>query len=183
MVIMAAAMMYMIEFFADKIPGVDTGWDVVHTFIRIPAGALMAAGAVGEMDPAMGLVAGILGGGLTAATHSAKMGTRALVNTSPEPFSNWGVSLAEDAAVIAGLWTALNHPTVFIAMMVVFIMLLIWLLPKLWRGLKKVFSTIARWFSGKGNSATSGQAEPVVQNAERSSDDQAYRHVETEKQG
>lgn len=178
MVIMAAGVMYFIEFFADKIPGVDTSWDVLHSFIRIPAGALMAAGAVGTMDPAMGVVAGILGGGLTAATHTAKMGSRALINTSPEPVTNWTASITEDIAVIAGLWTALNHPTLFLALMLVFIILLIWLLPKLWRGLKKVGSTIKRWFSMKEEAQANNQ-HPV----EEVPNDQTYRHVETEKQG
>ena len=149
LVLFAAGAMYVVEFFADKIPGVDTAWDVLHTFIRIPAGAMLAAGAVGNVDPAVAVAAGILGGGLTAATHATKAGTRAVVNTSPEPFSNWGLSISEDVAVFAGLWTALNHPTLFVALMLVFIVLLIWFLPKLWRGIKLVFAKIRGWFGGK----------------------------------
>jgi len=149
LVLFAAATMYVVEFFADKIPGIDTGWDVIHTFVRIPAGAMLAAGAVGDVDPAVAVAAGILGGGLTAATHATKTGTRALVNTSPEPFSNWGLSIGEDVAVFAGLWTALNHPTLFVALMIVFIFLLIWLLPKLWRGIKLVFAKIRGWIANK----------------------------------
>ena len=149
MVLFAAGAMYVVEFFADKIPGVDTGWDAIHTFIRIPAGAMLAAGAVGNVDPAMAVAAGILGGGLTAATHVTKAGTRAVVNTSPEPFSNWGLSIGEDVAVFAGLWTALNHPTLFVCLMIVFIILLVWLLPKLWRGIKAIFRKIKGWLGGK----------------------------------
>ncbi len=149
LVLFAAGTMYVVEFFADKIPGVDTAWDVLHTFVRIPAGAMLAAGAVGNVDPAVAVAAGILGGGLTAATHATKAGTRAIVNTSPEPFSNWGLSISEDVAVFGGLWAALNHPTLFVVLMFVFIVLLIWLLPKLWRGIKLVFAKIRGWFGGK----------------------------------
>jgi len=149
LVLFAAGTMYVVEFFADKIPGVDTAWDVLHTFVRIPAGAMLAAGAVGNVDPAVAVAAGILGGGLTAATHATKAGTRAIVNTSPEPFSNWGLSISEDVAVFAGLWAALNHPTLFVVLMFVFIVLLIWLLPKLWRGIKLVFAKIRGWFGSK----------------------------------
>jgi len=149
LVLFAAGAMYIVEFFADKIPGVDTTWDVLHTFVRIPAGAMLAAGAVGNVDPAVAVAAGILGGGLTAATHATKAGTRAIVNTSPEPFSNWALSISEDVAVFTGLWAALNHPTLFVVLMVVFIVLLIWLLPKLWRGIKLVAAKIRGWFGGK----------------------------------
>jgi len=149
LVLFAAGTMYIVEFFADKIPGVDTAWDVMHTFVRIPAGAMLAAGAVGNVDPAVAVAAGILGGGLTAATHATKAGTRAIVNTSPEPFSNWALSISEDVAVFAGLWTALNHPTLFVVAMFVFIILLIWLLPKLWRGIKLVFAKVRGWLGGK----------------------------------
>ena len=147
LVIVAAAVMFCIEFFADKIPGVDTGWDTLHSFIRIPGGALLAAGAVGDVNPAVMLAAGILGGGLAAGTHAAKAGSRVLINTSPEPFTNWAVSLAEDLAVIAGVWAALAHPWFFLAGLIFFIVFLIWLLPKLWRGIKAIFARIAGLFS------------------------------------
>jgi len=146
LVIAAAGLMYLVEFVTDKIPGVDTGWDTLHTFIRIPAGALLAAGAVGEMDPVLALVAAIMGGSLAAGTHAFKAGSRVVINTSPEPFSNWIVSLFEDVAVIAGLWTALHFPWLFLAFLLAFIALVIWLLPKIWRGVKKVFGFLARLF-------------------------------------
>jgi len=145
-VILAAGVMFCIEFFADKIPGVDTGWDTIHSFIRIPGGALLAAAAVGDVNPAVMLAAGILGGGLAAGTHAAKAGSRVLINTSPEPFSNWLASIGEDLAVITGVWVALAHPWLFLGFMVVFVLLLIWLLPKLWRGIKAVFAKIAALF-------------------------------------
>lgn len=145
----AAGVMYVVEFFADKIPGVDTAWDGLHTFIRIPAGAMLAAGAVGDVNVAMETAAAIMGGGLAAGSHLTKAGTRALINTSPEPVTNWTASVTEDAMVIGGLWTALHHPIWFLVGLVIFIALAIWLLPKIWRGLKAVFRAIGRLFGRK----------------------------------
>jgi hypothetical protein len=145
-IVFAAGAMYLVEFVADKIPGIDTGWDTIQTFVRIPLGALLAAGAVGNVNPPLALAAAIVGGGLAAGTHAAKSGARVLINTSPEPFSNWIVSLLEDLAVIAGLWTALYHPWVFVALLALFILLLIWLLPKLWRGIKAIFGYLKQLF-------------------------------------
>lgn len=146
LVIGAAGLMYAVEFFADKVPGVDTLWDTIHTFIRIPAGAVLAAGAVGEMGMGIELAAGLVGGTLAATTHATKAGTRAVANTSPEPFSNWILSIGEDIAVIGGLWAALKHPWVFIGLLALFVALMIWLLPKIWRGVKRVFG----WLFGRG---------------------------------
>ncbi len=145
MVMAAAGFMYFVEFFVDKTPGVDTAWDTLHTFIRIPAGAMLAAGAVGDVTPVMEIAAGIMGGGLSATSHATKAGSRALINTSPEPFTNWGASISEDVMVFVGLWTALNHPIVFIALLVVFIIIAIWLLPKIWRVLKAIILKIGSW--------------------------------------
>jgi hypothetical protein len=138
-----------VEFFADKIPGLDTGWDSIHTFIRIPGGALLAAGMVGDMNPAISVAAGIMGGGLAAGSHAAKSGSRVMINTSPEPVTNWIASLGEDLAVFGGLWVALNHPVVFLVLLIVFLLFLAWLLPKIWGGIKAVFSTIGRLFGVK----------------------------------
>ena len=143
LVIGAAGVMYITEFIADKVPGVDTGWDTLQTFIRIPLGPLLAAAAIGDVNPPVAIAAAILGGGMAASTHAAKSGTRVLINTSPEPFTNWAASLGEDIAVIAGLWTALYYPWIFIIFLVLFILLLIWLLPKIWKGVKAVLSLIA----------------------------------------
>jgi hypothetical protein len=147
-VIVAAGFMYCVEFFADKVPGVDTGWDTLHTFIRIPAAAILAAGAVGEVNPAIVLMAGILGGTLAATSHTLKAGTRVLINASPEPFSNIGISVAEDTLVLAGLAGAVFYPTEFLVFMALFIALAIWLLPKIWRGVKFLFARIKRVFQG-----------------------------------
>lgn len=150
-IMLVAGGMYLVEFFADKIPGVDTGWDALHTFIRIPAGAMMAAGAsqgldVGQAGELIGLM---LGGGVAAASHATKAGTRVMINTSPEPFSNWGASVAEDLSVFAGLWAALNHPWLFVALLILFLLLAIWLLPKIWRAIKRAAHAIGRWFNGR----------------------------------
>lgn len=146
----AAGLMYGVEFFADKIPGVDTAWDALHTFIRIPGGALLASSAMGaDGDTTMQLVAGLLGGGISGLTHSAKAGSRVMINTSPEPVTNWGASVTEDAAVFAGLWLAINHPIIFICLLILFLLFLIWALPKLWRAIKTVVTKIRGWFGAK----------------------------------
>ncbi len=143
-VIGSAAVMYLIQFFADKIPGVDSAWDAIHTFVRIPAGAMLAAGAVGDVSPALEIAAGILGGGVAATSHATKTGTRLMINTSPEPVSNWTASISEDLMVIGGLWTALRHPILFIVLFLIFIGLSIWLLPKLWKLIKGLLMKMAR---------------------------------------
>jgi len=143
-VIAAAGFMVVMEFLIDKVPALDSAWDAVHTFIRIPAGALLAAGATGDTLSALTVAAGLLGGTITAGTHLTKAAGRGLINTSPEPFTNWGASLTEDALVLAGIWFAFQHPLVFLSALAVFIMLAIWLLPKLWRGLKAVFRSLRR---------------------------------------
>jgi len=149
LVIGAAGLMFVIEFVADKIPGVDTGWDAIHTFIRIPAGAMLAAGAVGDVNAAVSLSAAILGGSIAAGSHATKAGTRVMINASPEPFTNWAASLTEDVAVIGGIWLALHNPLLFLVLLICFIILMIWLLPKLWQAIKSVFRTIGRLFGKK----------------------------------
>lgn len=132
-----------IEFFADKIPGVDTLWDAVHTFIRIPAGALLAAGVIGANDgAAWALAAALLGGSITAGTHFLKSGGRAAINTSPEPVSNWTASFTEEAAVLSGLWLAFTHPLVFLLLLLLFVLLAIWLAPKIWRFFKRIIQKL-----------------------------------------
>lgn len=156
LVMTAAGLMYCVEFFADKTPGVDTAWDSLHTFIRIPLGAVLAMSAVGEMTPAVELAAFLAGGSLTAATHATKAGGRVIINSSPEPMSNWLTSLGEDFLVITGMWAALTHPLVFVVFLILFIILMIWLLPKIWRGIKRIFATLRDFI--KGNKNTSAPA-------------------------
>jgi hypothetical protein len=142
-VIGAAGFLLLMEFLADKVPYLDSLWDAVHTFIRIPAGALLAAGATGSDMTAWTVVAGLLGGTITAGTHFAKAGGRAMINASPEPASNWGASLTEDALVLSGMWLALAHPLVFLLLLLVFLLMLVWLIPKVWRGIKLVLDRLA----------------------------------------
>jgi hypothetical protein len=139
-VIAASGFMCFMEFFADKIPGLDTLWDTVHTFIRIPGGAALAAGVVSSSsdNAAFTLAAAILGGTLATGSHFTKAGTRAIINTSPEPITNWTASFSEDAIVLAGLWATFTYPVVFLSALAVFCLAMIWLIPKLWRGIRKV---------------------------------------------
>jgi hypothetical protein len=141
-VVGTAGFLLVVEFLADKVPGIDSAWDAFHTFIRIPAGALLAAGATGDTLSALTVAAGLMGGTLAAGTHFAKSGGRALINTSPEPFSNWGASFTEDALVLGGLWLAFAHPFAFLVLLALFVALLIWLLPKLWRGIKALLQRL-----------------------------------------
>jgi hypothetical protein len=141
-VIGVAGTFLVIEFLADKIAFVDSAWDSLQTFVRIPAGALLAALAMGEHPPELMAVAALLGGALTAGTHVAKAGGRALINASPEPFSNVATSFGEDALVASGLYTALYHPLIFLALLGLFVVLLLWLLPKLVRGVRLLFGRL-----------------------------------------
>lgn len=141
-VLTVAGVMFLAEFFADKIPGVDSAWDAIHTFIRIPAGAVLAAGAIGPVDPAIQLAAGLVGGSLAATSHATKTGARLLINTSPEPVSNWTASIAEDAAVIGGLWMALNYPWLFFGCLAIVVLIMAILLPKMWRLFRKVLAKV-----------------------------------------
>ena len=160
-VVGAAGLMYAVEFFADKVPGVDTGWDTLHTFIRLPAGALLAAGMFDDQSMGLELAAAIVGGGLAATSHATKAGSRVLINTSPEPFSNWTASIAEDISVFGGVWLMLNQPWTFVGLLIVFLLLLVWLLPKLWRGIKVLFAKIRGIFVTKPVQAEPAQAADV----------------------
>lgn len=142
-VIGAAGFLLLTEFLADKVPYLDSIWDAVHTFIRIPAGALLAAGATGSDLTAWTVVAGLLGGTITAGTHFAKAGGRAMINASPEPASNWGASITEDALVLSGMWLALAHPLVFLLLLLLFLLMLVWLIPKVWRGVRLVVNRLS----------------------------------------
>jgi hypothetical protein len=132
------------EFLADKVPGFDSAWDAIHTFIRIPAGAILAAASVGTLDPTLSTIAAILGGTIAAGSHATKAGGRALINLSPEPFTNWTASLSEDTLTLAVLWVAFFHPWLLLAFLLAFFAMAIWLLPKLWRGLRSLFARFAQ---------------------------------------
>ncbi len=148
----ASGLLLVVEFAADKVPGLDSLWDALHTFIRIPAGALLAAATLGQHDAAVTLAAALSGGGLAAGAHFTKAASRALINTSPEPFSNVAASATEDAMVLGGLWAALFLPVLFLALLLLYVAATLWLLPRLWRGLRKVFLRVSTLL-GTGTSA------------------------------
>ena len=141
-VIAIACTMYVIEFFADKVPYVDSGWDVLHTFIRVPAGAILAARSLGDMNPALELVALLGGGAIALAAHGTKATTRLAINASPEPFSNWFASVTEDLAVLGGIWLIFNHPVLMLILVLSFLALVAWLAPKLFRLAKLGFQAL-----------------------------------------
>jgi hypothetical protein len=138
LVLGASGFMTFVEFFADKLPWVDSVWDAVHSFIRIPAGAALAAAVFGDSGAAVTLAAALLGGTLAAGVHFTKAGTRAAINTSPEPLSNWTASLTEDAMVPAGLWLALVHPALFFVLLALFLVAAALLVRFIWRGLRRL---------------------------------------------
>ncbi len=141
--------MVFIEFFADKIPGLDSVWDLVHSVIRVPAGAALAAGVFGADSATMGMMAGLLGGSLAATSYATKATTRAAINTSPEPFSNIAMSLVEDGAVVGMMWLATNYPVAFGIALFVVLVLSIWLLIVLIKFLKSLIRRIQTWFGGE----------------------------------
>lgn len=143
-VLVVAGVLALGEFLADKIPAFDSVWDAVHTFIRVPAGALLAWGVFRDASGGTQLAAALLGGTLASGTHLAKTGGRALINTSPEPFSNWGASVGEDISWLGGMYLMWQHPAVFLVLLGLFVLFLLWLVPKILRGLR----TLARRLRG-----------------------------------
>lgn len=144
LVIGVAGLMAFAELIADKIPAFDSLWDSVQTFIRVPAGALLAAFAMGDVDPAWAVAAGLIGGTITAGTHFAKAGSRLAINTSPEPFSNWIASFGEEGMVLGGLWAMLASPLLFLGLLVVFLVLAGWLLTRFWSLLSRLIRRPSR---------------------------------------
>ncbi len=141
-VMFVAGALYFVEFFADKIPGIDSAWDALHSFVRIPCGAILAAASFAQVGPEAMLIAGLLGGSLALTSHATKAGMRILINASPEPFSNWTASVTEDVVAVGGIWTALYYPVAFLIALAVALVMMIWALPKLWRGIGRLFRRI-----------------------------------------
>jgi uncharacterized protein DUF4126 len=137
-VIGLAAVLYAIEFIADKVPAVDTAWDALHTFIRVPAGAVLAASAFADFDPAVRIAAMIMGGGIALSSHGTKAATRVAVNASPEPLSNMTLSLGEDALTFLSAILMAFYPVVMLIVVVIFLIIAIWLLPKIFRALRRL---------------------------------------------
>ncbi len=145
----ASGFMLFVEFFADKVPLVDSLWDTAHTLIRIPAGAALAAGALGADGSAMAWIGALLGGSLAATSHTAKLTTRAAINTSPEPFSNVGVSLLEDGFVVFMLWLSATHPLIFAIALAVAVVLAVVLMVVLFKFLRAVVRNVSEFFAGR----------------------------------
>jgi hypothetical protein len=141
--------LYLIEFVADKIPAVDTVWDAIHTFIRVPAGAILAASAFAVFDPAVKFAAMIVGGGVALSSHGTKAATRVAANTSPEPISNFALSLGEDVLTFGSAILMAFYPVVILIVVVIFLIFAAWLLPKIFRALKRLFARL-RSISGNG---------------------------------
>ena len=141
-VIAIACVMYLIEFFADKVPYVDTGWDALHTFIRVPAGAILAAQSLGDLNPALELMALLAGGSISLVAHGTKAATRLAINASPEPFSNWFASIAEDVTVFGSIWLMFNHPIILLILVLTFLAVVAWLMPKIYRLAKSGFQAL-----------------------------------------
>jgi uncharacterized membrane protein len=147
-VIGLAAILYVIEFVADKIPAVDTAWDAIHTFIRVPAGAVLAASAFAEFDPAVKIAAMIMGGGIALSSHGTKAATRLAANTSPEPFSNIALSLGEDALAFGSAILMAFYPVVILIVVVIFLIVALWLLPKIFRAVRRLLMRARSIFGG-----------------------------------
>ncbi len=147
-VLLVSGLLLSVEFFADKVPFIDSAWDALNVFIRIPGGALLAAGVFGADNATMGVVAGLLGGSLAATSLATKMTARAALNTSPEPFSNGLASLLEDGLVLGVVWLATQHPLWFGAALVVMVVLSVLLLVVLFKFLRAVWRRVSSVFSG-----------------------------------
>jgi len=141
--------LYIIEFFADKIPYVDSVWDVIQTFIRVPAGAAMAYGATSQMDPGVEIIATLLGGGLAFSSHGTKAALRAGANLSPEPVSNWALSLAEDVIAFVGTALAVFAPLLILIVLVIFTIFFFWFFPKVVRAVRRIFNALGALFRGE----------------------------------
>ena len=148
-IIGVALFLYAVEFFADKIPYVDTVWDAVHTFIRVPAGAIIALAATTDLDPSIQVVALLIGGGLALSTHGTKATVRAGANLSPEPVTNWTLSLVEDVFAVGAVVLAVLHPVVVLVLILIFLLILAWILPKVVRRLRKMVAAALAFFRGK----------------------------------
>jgi hypothetical protein len=149
-----ALALYVVEFCADKIPYVDTVWDAVHTFVRVPAGAVLAYGATAQLDPAARTVALLAGGGLALSSHATKATLRAAANVSPEPFSNWALSITEDVVAVAAIVLAVVKPLAVLFVILVFLLVAAWLLPKIVRRLRRLITRAGEILRGRARKET-----------------------------
>lgn len=148
-IIGVAGGLYLVEFFADKIPYVDSVWDVVHTFIRVPAGAIVAYAATDQLDSSITIPAALVGGGLALTSHGTKSALRVGANLSPEPVTNWLLSLVEDVIAFVGALLAVFAPAIIAVVLAVFLTFFLWFFPKVFRAIKRLFAAIAAFFRGE----------------------------------
>jgi len=163
LVIGVACLMYIVEFVVDKVPYVDSGWDVLHTFVRIPAGALLAARALGDVHPALEMAAVLAGGTVALAAHGTKATARLAINASPEPVSNWFASLGEDLTVLLGIWLVFRHPVIMLLLVLAFVGVVAWLTPKLYRLASRGLRSVRTRIQGepRAGSRTEAPTPPV----------------------
>jgi hypothetical protein len=148
-IIGVAGFLYAIEFFADKIPYIDSVWDVIHTFIRVPAGAIVAYAATNQMDESVGIIATLLGGGLAFSSHGTKAALRAGANLSPEPVSNWVLSLTEDVIAFVGAILAVFAPVLIAIVLIIFMIFFVWFFPKVLRAVRRLINAARALFAGE----------------------------------
>ena len=148
-IIGVAGGLYLVEFFADKFPYVDSVWDVVHTFIRVPAGAVVAYSATSQLDSSIAIPATLLGGGLALSSHGTKAALRVGANLSPEPVSNWLLSLVEDVIAFVGTFLAVFAPVIIISILLVFLLFFFWFFPKVFRAIKRMMRAVGAFFRGE----------------------------------
>lgn len=151
-VIGACLAMFLVEFFADKIPAFDLVWNALHTFVRIPIAALLAWGATAQLSPGMQVLAAVLGGGIALAAHSGKMAARLAVTPSPEPLSNIGLSLGEDALSVFLTWFATQHPYIAAALVIVALLLVVFMIRLVIRAMRSLFRGAERQMSNASSS-------------------------------
>ena len=148
-IIGVAAFLYAVEFFADKIPYLDSVWDVIHTFIRVPAGIVVAYAATNDLDPSISIPAALVGGGLALSSHGTKAAARLGANLSPEPVSNWVLSIVEDIIAIVGSILAVFAPVLIAIVLVLFVIFFLWFFPKVFRAIRRLFNGAAALFRGE----------------------------------
>ena len=149
-IIGVAGGLYIVEFVADKVPYIDSVWDVIHTFIRVPAGAAVAYAATNQMDQSATVIATLLGGGLALSSHGTKAALRAGANLSPEPVSNWVLSIVEDIIAFGGTILAVVAPVLIAIVLVIFLIFFVWFFPKVVRAIMRLFGGIRALFRGEG---------------------------------
>lgn len=148
-IIGVALFLYAVEFVADKVPYVDTVWDAVHTFIRVPAGAVLAAAATADINTEVQIIAFLIGGGLALSTHGTKASVRAGANLSPEPVSNWVLSLLEDVIAIGAVVLTVLSPIIILVVIAIFLLVFAWILPKVVRRFRRMLAVLRAFFGGR----------------------------------